>query len=1010
MNLKKPLSLLLGAALSLSLAAPALAAQPEGWTPADGARADAPWYAQAQSYVTEKGIMTGTDKGFEPDGIVTRATVFQTLYNLEQPEEATLSIPFPDTTGTWYDAAANWAGATGLSTGDEAGNFNGDRAITRAEIATIITRYSVLKGNLSVVDARDQMEQAPDFADIPAWALDGMAFCYDAGIIRGDENGALNPNGTATRAELATILMNFDQLPFAPYIEQTVSYESEGRTVPAVVTLPTGEGPFPAVVINHGHGGSKDENVGFIGVARALAEAGFASIRMDFAGCGDSTAPFTENTLSNMEADSNAGLAYLLENYDIDADRLGILGYSMGGRLALEIVSKENNPYKAVVLLSAAANPGEDCIAGVLPEGVTQAEAIAQAEETGSFDYTTIYGQNLSLSAEWFTDMLVDPLAEIDNYTGPMLVLHGDQDVVVTDETNKLIVAAYPAAQEIIVPGADHGYGFYSDQPDVTAMVEGSITQFFYHELVQTSLTLEEYLDAPAYGWFSTGKTEYTIQGMMVSKETSFHNPLEVTDYTVTDDGVSVILKGTAGEQWVSKLEKVMATYTKADGSPLTAEDFAEKDVFIDLKTKAEPDTNLAMFVPADISVTVNTAWGDVLHTNLPNAPHGAGDCLVCRPNEDGTPDLSDVWVVNGEIFSSTYDTTALPLTATVTEIEKYGHAVLDVTIADFQARGYALGDIVTVTVYPEGSEEASYTADMPYLDGYYVDNGEAMLRAYPGHTNIAVCINYGKFNVEASAAAGSRVVITMAERQGAAALQATYSLRYTNDRADYDSDEIFANFRPVVMGDIAEGRLYRSASPINNENGRAATADDLIEAVGIQAVFNLADTDEELTEYMAAEDFDSPYYAQLIADGNVIALGMPVNYASDEFAAGIVKGLTFLSEQEGPYLIHCTEGKDRAGFTAALLEALMGADLDEIVADYMESYENYYHLDPEADKDKYDLIAGGNVMEMLRSVAGLEKGADLTGVDLVKAAEDYLTSHGMTETALAALKANLSK
>ena len=135
----------------------------------------------------------------------------------------------------------------------------------------------------------------------------------------------------------------------------------------------------------------------------------------------------------------------------------------------------------------------------------------------------------------------------------------------------------------------------------------------------------------------------------------------------------------------------------------------------------------------------------------------------------------------------------------------------------------------------------------------------------------------------------------------------------------------------------------------------------------------------------------------------------MPVNYASDEFAAGIVKGLTFLSEQEGPYLIHCTEGKDRAGFTAALLEALMGADLDEIVADYMKSYENYYHLDPEADKDKYDLIADGNVMEMLRSIAGLEKGADLTGVDLAKAAEDYLTSHGMTETALATLKANLA-
>ena len=67
-----------------------------------------------------------------------------------------------------------------------------------------------------------------------------------------------------------------------------------------------------------------------------------------------------------------------------------------------------------------------------------------------------------------------------------------------------------------------------------------------------------------------------------------------------------------------------------------------------------------------------------------------------------------------------------------------------------------------------------------------------------------------------------------------------------------------------------------------------------------------------------------------------------------------------------------------------------MGASLDEIVADYMKSYENYYGVKP--GDDKYDLIAEGNVKEMLRAMAGLEKGADLAGVDLQKAAETYLT------------------
>ena len=70
-----------------------------------------------------------------------------------------------------------------------------------------------------------------------------------------------------------------------------------------------------------------------------------------------------------------------------------------------------------------------------------------------------------------------------------------------------------------------------------------------------------------------------------------------------------------------------------------------------------------------------------------------------------------------------------------VAEIEKYGHARLDITIEDFERAGFALGDIVTVSV-------GSYTGDMPYLNGYYVDRGDAMLRAYPGHDNIALCIN----------------------------------------------------------------------------------------------------------------------------------------------------------------------------------------------------------------------------------------------------------------------------
>lgn len=340
-------------------------------------------------------------------------------------------------------------------------------------------------------------------------------------------------------------------------------------------------------------------------------------------------------------------------------------------------------------------------------------------------------------------------------------------------------------------------------------------------------------------------------------------------------------------------------------------------------------------------------------------------------------------------------------VTGKVTEIEKYGHALLDVKIADFLAAGFTLGDVVTV-------KAGTFEGEMPFFDGYYVDKGAMMVRAYPGHECIAVCINYGKFAETAGIGIGDEVTITLTSPAAALDVQVMNSLVYTNERADYATDEIFANFRMVQVGGIGEGKLYRAASPINNENNRAAISNALVAAAGVKAVMNMGDTAEEVTAYIAAEDFNSAYYADLFNAGKVITLGMPVNYDSDEFAAGIVAGLTFLSENEGPYLVHCTEGKDRAGFTSMLLGALMGGSVEELVADYMTSYTNYYGIDPVVEADKYNMIAEKNVMDMIRVVCGLEKNASLEGVDLAAGAESYLLKHGMTAEAIAALKANL--
>ena len=266
---------------------------------------------------------------------------------------------------------------------------------------------------------------------------------------------------------------------------EDISVTNGDRAVPATVVIPEGEGPFPAVVMNHGHGGGRNEGGGFARLADALAEAGIATIRMDFAGVGDSKAPWTDQSLSSMVSDSNASLAYLLANYPVDPDRVGILGYSMGGRVALTIAQSPESTYKAVGLLAPSANPGEGLIT-LLAGGEAEAETLyAQAQgEKGYADYTTQYGQQQQLSLAWFDEMRASsPLDGIDAYQGPMLVVHGDKDEVIPPAQNEAVIAAYPAASILLVPEADHGYGFYSDQPDVSSAVEDAFADFFSENL-----------------------------------------------------------------------------------------------------------------------------------------------------------------------------------------------------------------------------------------------------------------------------------------------------------------------------------------------------------------------------------------------------------------------------------------------------------------------------------------------------------------------------------------------
>lgn len=340
-------------------------------------------------------------------------------------------------------------------------------------------------------------------------------------------------------------------------------------------------------------------------------------------------------------------------------------------------------------------------------------------------------------------------------------------------------------------------------------------------------------------------------------------------------------------------------------------------------------------------------------------------------------------------------------LEGTVVEIEEFGHAVLDIAADAFYGAGFALGDMVSV-------QAGRYRGDMACFSGYYADAGETMLRAAPDDANIALCINYGNFAETAVLEIGDAATITLKEKGAALATQELLSMEYSDDREDYGSDEMFSNFRPIELGTIGEGKLYRSASPINDERSRASVTNALTEHAEINTIVNMADSEEEIAQHISADEFDSGYYRVLWEKGNVIALGMSADFRSDDFAEKLIAGLRFIAQNEGPYLIHCNEGKDRTGFACMLIEMLMGAGLRGIIDDYMLSYQNYYGVSATADANKYELILENNLIEMLYFVTEAEDQAALDAVDLSAAAERWLLSRGMEKAAVEMLKRNL--
>ncbi len=172
---------------------------------------DGDWFADAVRFVYESGMMNGVSKtDFAPHATTSRSMIVTILYRLEGEPVVDYAMDFTDVAGdAYYAEAVRWAASEGIVGGYGGGLFGADDAVTREQLAVILYRYAVYKGyDVSIGEDTNILSYA-DFADLSEYAIPAMQWACGAGIVNGTSESTLAPQGEATRAQVAAMLMRF---------------------------------------------------------------------------------------------------------------------------------------------------------------------------------------------------------------------------------------------------------------------------------------------------------------------------------------------------------------------------------------------------------------------------------------------------------------------------------------------------------------------------------------------------------------------------------------------------------------------------------------------------------------------------------------------------------------------------------------------------------------------------------------------------------------------------------
>ena len=258
--------------------------------------------------------------------------------------------------------------------------------------------------------------------------------------------------------------------------------------IPATVQMPAKlarAGEVPLVVLCHGFTGDRTANGPFPTLAAKLAELGIATVRMDFAGCGSSTEPYTEYSLASMTDDVNSAIAFLQSEYGVDG-AIGLVGHSMGGRLVSLYPQDGQYPVAALALWSPANGAGLQGLEFLNIEDFSVVEALA-AEAEANGQAGTKWG--VAISAEYVRGMREsDPNAALRACGLPVLLIYSGNEGPISETTQSETIATVESLGEgrvVLEPFVDGNHNFYGADDAATARLDETLCTVTAEFLVQ---------------------------------------------------------------------------------------------------------------------------------------------------------------------------------------------------------------------------------------------------------------------------------------------------------------------------------------------------------------------------------------------------------------------------------------------------------------------------------------------------------------------------------------------